>query len=175
MYASVSITGTGQLVTFNGPGQYGSITGTGAPNEIFNAGEYVITNGNLQLVGTNGLTGNGASFYLGPNAGAVSITGANNTNLTAPTTGTYAGVLIFQDPLDQSTAAITGASGTVYNGAFYFPDAQLTMTGSNSASALYTILVAKDLDLTGTNNLTFNANYSSLPNGSPIQTAIVVE
>jgi hypothetical protein len=172
-YGSVSITGTGTL-TFNA-GQYGSITGTGAPNEIFNAGLYVITSGGLVLTGTNGLTSTGATFYLGPNAGSVDITGANSTNLTAPTSGTYAGILFFQNPLDTNTVTVTGASGTIYNGAFYFPNAGLTWTGSNSSLSLYTILVAKDIDLTGANNLTFNANYSSLPEGSPIKKVTLVE
>jgi hypothetical protein len=172
-YGNVSITGTGTL-TLN-PGQYGSITGTGTPNEILNAGVYVITSGGLQLTGTNGLRGTGVTFYLGPNAGAVNLTGADTTNLTAPTSGTYAGVLIFQDPANTHAATVTGSNGTVYNGTFYFPNATLTMTGSNSASSLYTILVCKALDLTGSNTLTFNADYSSLANGSPIKSAVLAE
>jgi len=171
IYGNVQINGTGTL-TF-GPGQYSSITGNGTPNEIFNPGQYVISSGNLTLNGTNGMSGAGVTFYLGPNAGGITVNGSDTTNLTAPTSGTFAGILFFQNPSDTSAATFNGSNGTTFNGAIYLPKAQVTMNGSNSTSAAYTILVANNLVLNGTD--TFNNDYSSLAQGSPIKTATLGE
>jgi hypothetical protein len=171
-YGNVVINGSSNAVTF-GPGQYSSITGNGAGTETYNSGTYVISSGALILNGANGITGSGVVFYLGPNAGALTINGSNTTDLSAPTSGTFAGILIFQDPADTNAAVINGSNGTVFNGALYFPKAQLTMNGSNSASSAYTILVVWNLVMNGTD--TFNDNYAALAGGSPVHRAILVE
>ena len=171
IYGNVGINGSG-TVTF-GPGQYSSITGNGTPDEIFNPGLYVISSGGLTLNGTNGMSGAGVTFYLGPNAGGLTVNGSDSTNLSAPTSGTFAGILFFQNPNDTSNATFNGSNGTVWNGAIYLPKAQITMNGSNSSTAQYTILVAYNLVLNGTD--TFNNDYSSLAQGSPIKTSTLGE
>jgi len=171
IYGNVLINGTGTL-TF-GPGQYSSITGNGTPNEIFNPGTYVITSGGLTLNGANGMSGSGVTFYLGPNAGGLTVNGSDSTSLSAPTTGTFSGILFFQNPNDTNAATFNGSNGTVWNGAIYLPTAQVTMNGGNSSSAQYTILVAYNLVLNGTD--TFNDNYANLAQGSPIKTSTLGE
>ena len=166
---SVSVSGAIN-VTFN-PGQYSSITISGSTGVTFNPGLYTIVGpGGLNFGGAN-VSGTGVTFYLGPKAGAVTATGSNSS-LTAPTTGTYAGILFFQNPGDTSAATIGGSNAAIV-GALYFPAAQLTFDGSNAGSA-YTILVANTIVFSGS-NATLNSNYSSLPGGSPIKTAVLVE
>ena len=157
-------------VTFN-PGQYSSITISGSTGVTFNPGLYTIVgSGGLNFGGSN-VSATGVTFYLGPNAGAVTATGSNSS-LTAPPTGTYAGILFFQNPSDTNAATIGGSNSTVV-GALYFPKAQLTFNGSNAASA-YTILVANTVVFSGS-NATVNNNYATLSGGSPIHTAVLVE
>jgi hypothetical protein len=157
------------------PGQYASIVDTGSNAEIFNAGTYVIAGpGGLTLTGASGSVGNGVTFYIGPNAGSVSYTGANGSNFSAPTTGPYAGILFFQSPANTHTATFTGANGLIA-GTLYFPRAPVTMTGANGITSNYVILVAYSLAMTGANTWTFNNNYTVLPGGSPIHTAALVE
>jgi hypothetical protein len=149
-------------VTFN-PGQYSSITISGSTGVTFNPGLYIIVgSGGLNFGGTN-VSATGVTFYLGPNAGPVTATGSNS-NFAAPTTGTYAGILFFQDR-SNTNAATTGGSNAAIVGALYFPKAQLTYTGSNATSA-YTLLVANTIVFNGSNS-TLNDNYSSLPGGPP--------
>ena len=172
VYGNVLINGSGTLTM--GPGQYSSITGNGTPNETFNPGVYTITSGGLTINGANGLSGTGVTFYLGPSAGGVTVNGSDSNNLTAPSSGTYAGILFFQNPGDTNAAVINGSNTTTVNGALYFPKAQVTMNGSNSTTANYTILVANNIVMNGSD--TFNDNYSTLPNGaSPIHTVVLVE
>jgi len=191
-FGNVSITGSLNIVTFGAgqygsiqmsgantttfyPGQYASIVDTGSNAEIFNAGTYVIAGpGGLTLTGASGSVGNGVTFYIGPNAGSVSYTGANGSNFSAPTTGPYAGILFFQSPANTHTATFTGANGLIA-GTLYFPRAPVTMTGANGITSNYVILVAYSLAMTGANTWTFNNNYTVLPGGSPIHTAALVE
>jgi hypothetical protein len=93
----------------------------------------------------------------------VTATGSNSS-FAAPTTGTYAGILFFQDRSNTHAAAVGGSNAAVV-GALYFPKAQLTYSGSNATSA-YTLLVANAIVFSGSNS-TLNDNYSSLPGGPP--------
>jgi hypothetical protein len=177
-YGNVSINGSGGTMTFN-PGQFNSMVDNGSPIEVFNSGVYVITNGSLVLNGANGSSGSGVTFYLGPNAGAVTINGSNSAsfgdNLTAPGSGSYAGVLIFQDRANSNTITMNGSNSAVLNGAIYAPDAQITMNGSNSLTSTCDILLAASFLMNGSDTITLNSSCPSLAGGSPIKTAVLVE
>jgi hypothetical protein len=178
-YGYVNVSGGSGTVTYS-PGQYGYINGSGGGNnQIFNPGVYVITGSQgVNLSGGNGLSGTGVTFYLGPHAGAVNISGSTSTSLAAPTSGSFDGILIFQDPGDTSAANISGNAGTILDGAIYFPTAQLTMSGSSSFSfglSAYTILVAYDMVISGSGSVEINNNYAGLAGGSPIKNAALGE
>ena len=117
------------------------------------------------------MTGTGVMFYNTTATGYTfqPFTFANGSTetLSAPTTGTYAGILLFQDPTVVSSAVSSFAGGTNANltGTLYLPKAGLSF--SNGASAAYTIIVADSVVFTG--GVTLNNNYSSLPGGSPIK------
>lgn len=113
---------------------------------------------NISQSGTAGVT------IYNSGTGAISFTGASNVSLTAPTTGTYAGILFYQNPSDTAAATVTGASNADYIGALYFPDAALNYSGASNGA--YTILVAQTLAFVGAANI--GDNYSTLPGGSPI-------
>jgi hypothetical protein len=169
---NVSVTGS-STVTFN-PGEYSAINLTGSPSVTFNPGLYIFANGSLSLTGSGTVTGSGVTFYLGPNAGSVTYTGSGGSTLSAPTTGTYAGILFFQDRSDANTATFTGSSSASMQGVLYFPDAGMTWTGSG-ATVAYLTVVAQSLTLTGSASLTLTANFAGLANGSPIKNAVLVE
>ncbi|HXJ94664.1 MAG TPA: pilus assembly protein TadG-related protein [Terriglobia bacterium] len=161
--------------TFN-PGVYcGGIQFNGGVTASFAPGVYILTNsgstsGYLQLNGTSTLTGSGVTFYM-TGSGSFQFNGTSHFNLTAPTTGTYAGILFFQNPNDSSTAQLNGDSSTVFQGALYFPGALLQLNGG-TGNAAYTIIDASQVQLNGTNIV--NADYSSLPGGSPVRSNTAV-
>ena len=163
-----TINGTSTL----NPGVYcGGINVNGNGNATFTAGLYIINGGVLTLNGGSTAYGKGVTFYVTGGA-SVNISGGDNTTLIAPTTGTYAGILIFQDRSDSSTASVSGTANTNITGALYFADAQLTYSGNNSQTA-YDLIVAKTLVFNG--NTTVNDDYTTLTNGSPIKTAVLAE
>ncbi len=102
--------------------------------------------------------------------------------LQAPTTGTYAGILYFQDSNNNATVACGFGSANAnacFNGninfrnqisqagAYYFPGATVAFNFDFGAGAPYSFLVANDIKWFLT--FTFNRNYANLPNGSPVK------
>jgi Putative Flp pilus-assembly TadE/G-like len=154
------------------PGNYCSITVTGNANVILNPGTFTL--GGLSLNGKGTVTGSGVTLYL--NAGSVAINnlpGANETLLLqAPTTGTLAGILFYQNPGNVLPAIIDGKGISRLEGALYFPGALLNLSNTGTLAA-YTIAVANALSLSGT--VQFASDFSSLPGGSPIKSAVLVE
>jgi Flp pilus assembly protein TadG len=166
----------GNPATLN-PGNYCTgISVTTAQNVIFNPGIYEVTAGGINFNGTGTITGNGVTFSLSPTGGGVSINTApgatQQLNLTAPTVGADAGILFYQDPLNLAPASIQGNGNPTLQGVLYFPGTTLTLNNTGTGAA-YTVIVGKTLNLSGT--LNFPSNYTSLPNGSPIKQAVLVE
>jgi hypothetical protein len=160
-------------VTLN-PGNYcGGISIAGTQNVTLNPGTYTITGGGLTFNGTGTVSGAGVMLYIGPSGGTVTLHGGQTVNLSARTTGADAGILFYQNPGNTSMATINGASGSRFEGAFYFPSADLTIAATGNTAA-YTIAVAESLTL-GPTALNFPSNFASLPNGSPIKNAVLVE
>jgi Putative Flp pilus-assembly TadE/G-like len=163
------------------PGVYcGGLTIGGNANVTLSPGVYVITpsgdqNNGLQFGGAATVTGSGVTLYNGQFSSPVSITSTADVSLTAPTSGTYAGVLLFQNPNNQASATVQGGDNPLFQGALYFPNLNSTLTLDDiGAVADYTIAVAGSLDIRGNVNV-FGSNYSSLSNGSPIKDPVLVE
>jgi len=158
----------------------GGLMITGSASVTFTPGLYVITpqggvNNGLVINSSGTVTGDGVTFYNAAGSASVSITSSGTVSLTAPTNGNYAGILLFQDPANQSPATVDGGINPKFEGALYFPNVNSTLTIDDIGSAdAYTIVVAGSLDIRGNNNI-FNSDYSSLSNGSPIKDAVLVE
>jgi hypothetical protein len=180
-------------VTLN-PGVYcGGITTPLASVAILtlNPGIYIMRGGGLSITGaaiiknlrTGGDGSGGVMFYLTGDStypyGAVNLTGAAINLLNAPTSGTYEGILFFQDRnISSGTASsnpntVIGAALAKYEGALYFPTTELFYTGANLAA--YTIIVADKIHFMLANVTYIYSDYSSLPDGSPIKTPVLAE
>jgi hypothetical protein len=160
-------------VTLNAGNYCGGISIAGNQNVTLNPGTYTITGGGLTFNGSGTVSGTGVTLYIGNSGGAVTLHSGQTVNLSAPTTGADAGILFYQDPGNTSFATINGTASSKFEGAFYFPSAALTISATGN-SAAYTIAVAKTFTL-GPSALNFPSDFSSLPNGSPIKNAVLVE
>lgn len=165
-YSSISI--NGGTVTFN-PGIYiitGTPGGAGCPNDC------------LVIPGNATISGSGVMFYF-MNDATIDMTGTPTINLSPPTSGTYAGILMFQDPNDTSTVApngprLGGNSGSSFTGALYFPTAQVTFFGNNT-SVNVGMLVAQSISLSGSPTLNLTANVGLGPGVGILKNATLVE
>lgn len=167
---NTSVSG-GATATLN-PGVYcRGISISGGSRVTFTAGTYILKGGGLSVSGGSSISGNGLTFFNTSASGysyqPVSISGGSSINLSAPTTGSLAGILFFQDPSVGSAAqsSISGGADAIMNGAFYFPSTGLAYSGGTGGQ--YTIIVARTVSFSG--GSTLNSDYSSLPAGSPVK------
>lgn len=89
--------------------------------------------------------------------GTVSSNAQASNNITAPTSGPYSGIAIYQDRrATGGTNKINGGSGSVITGAVYFPSDVLWINGSGGGTAMCARWVAKDIVFTGNSSITLN-------------------
>ncbi len=127
------------------PGVYcGGITINGSYTVNFAAGTYILLGGGFNHNGSSILNGSGVFFYNTYDAthavAPVTFNGSATINFSAPTSGTYKGILFFGDRtipyLTASNAPFTNnfngsSSGTT--GTLYFPSTSLIYNGSQTA------------------------------------------
>jgi hypothetical protein len=126
----------------------------------FDSGNYIFRDG-LNISNGN-ISGTGVFFYFESGA-SVQLTGNGDINLSAPTSGTYQGVLMFQARNNTTAAQIMGNSSMRVSGVLYFPNANVHFGGNGSSvnSSATTSIVAYNLTLDG------NSTYIQGPATSP--------
>ncbi len=164
------------------PGTYQFISLTGNGTYTFNPGVYTISGtaaqGGFSCHGGPIINGTGVFFYFTGQA-TINCTGNDNMNFTAPSSGTYQGILFYQDPMDcncgtggcdngvvscGSGPALGGTTGSNYGGVLYFPNDQITFFGTNTTYSAGAV-IADSFSLSG--NPTVNLQgLSGLPGGS---------
>jgi hypothetical protein len=120
----------------------------GSQTATFAPGVYYISGGNFKVDGS--ASGTGVTFYT--TAGnSVSINGSGTTTFSAPTSGTYSGIVFFGDRAGNTSTnnQINGGSNTQITGVAYFPTENLTFAGGASAASNCTQLVADTIKITG--------------------------
>ena len=119
------------------PGDYyitGGIVINGGGNVSFGQGLYFLQGEGLTITGNGVVTGDGVTFYI--DEGQVTMTGTSDTQLTAPTSGTYEGIVIFQNRTLTSTVNMSGGAIADGWGAVYAAGAQIRLVG-NTGSTLH--------------------------------------
>jgi hypothetical protein len=165
------------------PGVYCGGIKVGNNSYTLNPGTYILVGGGLTTQSSNShISGNGVMFYNtygSTNLGNFSYSNiniaANSTvSLKASDTGTYAGILFFEDrSAPAGNDNYGGGSSAVYEGVIYAKNAAITLYGNSSVNSKFTILVADTINIVGTAG--FNNDYSLLPTGSPIQQVVSLE
>ena len=168
------------------PGVYcGGITVSGnGVSATFSSGTYILLGGGLQIKGGANGTGSGVMFYNTYNATysySPIVVSASSSTLSAPTSGTYEGILFFQDrniPTNDKGASgpqntVSGTSTTSFTGALYFPSTPLVFSGGSSDTDC-TELIADTLTISGTSYINNDcALFGSF--GPPVKTPVVAE
>lgn len=122
----------------------------------FAPGLYIIDGGTLSATSTAVLNGTGVTFFL-TNGARLDINGQARLNLSAPTTGTYAGLLFFADRSGASlNHQLNGTSDSILTGAVYLPNDNLAFSGTNNSATGCTQIIARTLNLTGNSGIGVN-------------------
>jgi hypothetical protein len=149
-HSPLRITGTGSVVLY--PGVYeGGVFIQGSGDVTLMPGVYIFAGGGISISGSSSVSGNGITFYVteGSNGrmGDIDLSGTGDLMLTPPSTGTYAGVLIFQDRRNTEVAHISGTSMLAGSrGIVYIPNAELVLSGTGDGELNF---VVKELTVTG--------------------------
>ena len=84
--------------------------------------------------------------------GNITVNATANINISAPLTGTFKGLAIYQDRRAadcNNCNKVNGNSGSIITGGLYFPSRQLQYNGTGTATATCTMFVAKRIEFTG--------------------------
>ncbi len=171
-YNGISASG-GSTLNITNPGVIvinGSLGLSGGSTANFGAGLYYIT-GQFAASGGNTASGTGVTFYAASPGGSFNLSGGVNLNLTAPTSGTYNGLLFWQAQGNTQPITLSGGASSTLKGVIYAPSASLSMSGG-AGSNLYTDLVVSSMALSGGANL---LSYAAVNANSPIHAVRLVE
>ena len=157
----------------HGPGVYGDVAFSA--DCTLQEGLYVIT-GDWALTGNDDLTGTGVTLYFtcgtqsspracnapGEEGGALLAHGNGLIKLTAPTSGTYAGLAIAYDRLNTSLLWLTGNGESQYVGTIYGYSAKMRYDGNGCTVANESLIVVNSLEFNG-NNACLKSTYTKWP------------
>ena len=141
------------------PGVYcGGITVTGAATLNLNPGNYILNGGGLTVSNSGTLNGTHVMFYNTASGSytiaPISIQGSAIATLSAPSSGTYQGIVFFQDRSQTyASANVIANSGTgLITGTYYFPTTAFNFTGATS-TAFYAAFIAKTIVVSGSSTI----------------------
>jgi hypothetical protein len=148
----------------------------------FKPGMYILVGGGLTAQSNAKAKGTGVTFYNTRQTGSstnwgcasnqsytqLGLSGQGVFKFTAPTSGTFIGMLYIGDRNVPSVSGqydqIVGGTGSTFDGALYFKTGNLKYAG-NSTSNGYTVIVADNITIVG--GSTVGNNYSSLVGVNP--------
>lgn len=140
----------GYAVTLK-PGTYNGLEIKG--NVTLQPGNYLIDGGTLKFTSQSVITGSQVTFFL-LNGAAVDIHGGSTFNVTAPTSGAWAGFSIVADRSNTAAAVINGNSSSHLNGIVYMPASEEVQYAGNGATTGECIrIIAQQITMIG--NSTF--------------------
>jgi len=107
---------------------------SGGSTVVLPPGVYTMRGGKLTVEGGSTLKGDGVTIYLTDNA-VIDFKGGAKIDLTAPTGGSHAGILFFQDRNFGGQHTISANVNASLNGAIYMPKGTLSIGGSSVLNA----------------------------------------
>ena len=129
----------------------------------FAPGLYYINGGSVTLGSQAVVNGTGVTFILtsstaatNPSSiGSLSMNGGATVHLSATTTGTYAGLLFYQDRRAAAGGAntVNGNSSSTLRGAFYFKSQDLSFSGDSGMTTDCVQMVSRRVTFTGNNSI----------------------
>ena len=147
------------------------------------SGNYILVGGGISTQDSNShIRGSGVLLYNTYSSSnsytSISFSANSDVQISAPLSGTYAGILVMEDRTCCSstmpTDSFQGGATSFFEGVIYCPSALVQFAGNVSMSiAHYTVVVARRFAVQGTS--TMNNDYTRLVGGNPIKNVGLVE
>jgi hypothetical protein len=135
-------------VTTLQPGLYiGGINIGGAAKVTLAPGVYYFQGGGFIVGGSATVTGAGVMLYNAPakSTDQINISGAAKLTLSAATTGTYAGITLFQARASNAQLVVSGSGAVNVTGTVYAAGALVNISGAAAIDTFGSSLIADDL------------------------------
>jgi len=156
------------------PGVYTvNLGGSGNSDMVLNPGVYILKAG-MNTAGNNDVTGNNVFLYntystypaapgLTPNCQQINLQGNATSTLSAQTTGTWANLLVYQDPACSVAMEIGGNGTFAGTGSIYIPSAEFVFDG-NPSTLEGSQLIARTVNIQNGNiTINYNPNNTAQP------------
>ncbi|WP_292386162.1 pilus assembly protein TadG-related protein [Mesorhizobium sp.] len=143
-------------------------------NVTLQPGTYVVQ-GNLKVNAGAVISGTGVTMFMS-GSHTVSMNGNATVTLSAPTSGTYSGVLFYGDRTGSSASStFNGTASSLLTGAIYFPKQQVNYLGNFSGSGGCTQVVADTIQWSGSTTIKQNCSSLGMKDIPSAQSVAVVE
>jgi len=129
-------------------------------DKTLNPGVYIVDGG---TIGRGSISGDGVTIIL-RNDATLAMAGGDKLRITAPTSGPYKGIAIFEDDTRPATrVSLAGSADLSIEGAIYLPKSKLTFSGNSSGGidSPWTLIVVRELDFNGRPEIAVTADYGS--------------
>jgi hypothetical protein len=164
------------------PGTYCNFNTANVGTLTMSPGLYIMkttfsTNSGTTINGTgvtiylaNGVIANSGNYtYVAGAATPYGVGNGTTMNISAPTTGSYAGIAIWDGNNSASSAdtfTFGGGASSSFTGAIYAPNTNLMLGNGSGTSTLSSNIIANTITVVGGSTLTNNYNPSSSSSGS---------
>jgi hypothetical protein len=167
----------GEPITLT-PGRYcgGFNLGQGSTDNVtLEPGVYVIDGGEFKINASTDVAGSGVMFYMKGNA-SISWNGSADIHLSAPTSGTYKGLLFFGDRNAADTLhKFNGTADSALIGALYFAKQSVEVLGDFTGSNGCTQIVAYTVTFSGNTDFSADCTGAGIENIALSGTVQIVE
>ena len=161
---TTTINGVNKARTHLTPGCFSGFNtnqgGGGIDNEFhLDPGVYYLDSTSISIESDTKLIGDGVTIIFGGSTpGTIDVRGNAVLDLSAPTSGTYANLLMIQnrnnpDISNGTSSTIQGNSGTALDGVIYFPNGNLTFTGSSAGSTQCAMIIGWNVSFSGSSDI----------------------
>ena len=145
------------------PGIYcGGIDVTSGTTIRLRPGVYQLIDAPFKAASNTKITGEGVLIHLRGSNGVIDLAGTPELDLSAPTSGDYAGVVFYADRSQSGlTHTITGNADMKIDGTLYAPTGRIAYTG-NSRAAI-TMMIADTIRFNGNSSFRRSAHLTDVP------------
>lgn len=136
------------------PGLYnGGISLNGWRQVTMSPGVYYMRNGGFSIANGVMLAGEGVMIYIDNGGGKFNFQGGGVINLSAPKSGDYAGIVMWQDRNSKQPISIANGSETTIKGTVYAPGAKMDVAGGAGISQYGSQIIVNTMNLTNNANI----------------------
>jgi Flp pilus assembly protein TadG len=132
------------------------------------AGTYYFQGASIKINSNASISGSGVTLFLDA-ASSLAINGTPSINLTAPSSGALAGLVLFQSRSAAGAAlSISGNAAVSLDGVLYAPATSVTFTGNGTTEnpARYGSVIAFQVHFTGNSAFAFGSTLPSRTSGA---------